>query len=397
MPTLTASLNLLERLLLLLIVASWIFWLVALYLTYRFYRGKREITPAYTPPISILIPVKGLDAEAYKNFASYCQQDYPEYELLIGVSDPADPAIPVIEKLQREFSECEIRLIMAQPEGPNLKAAMLHQLAGQAHSQVIVAIDSDMRVTPGYLRQVVAPLSDQEVGLVTCCYKGIAPETLTARLEALHMGATFLPMVMVAREFLSMRFAMGSTIALRQSDLKQIGGFESVSEYLADDYHIGKRIVDLGRKVHLSRYVMSSVLGETTFREQWNREIRWARTNRVSRPLEYPGMILTLSTPLALILLVIASFDMRSYLMLGLSMVLRWGVAWLVSDWTGNRAMRRWLLLLPLRDGLSAVTLAVGGLGHEIVWRGSKFVVKRDGKLVPEPASSSQPLEIGGP
>ena len=108
-------------------------------------------------------------------------------------------------------------------------------------------------------------------------------------------------------------------------------------------------------------------------------------------------MILTLSTPLALILLVIASFDMRSYLMLGLSMVLRWGVAWLVSDWTGNRTMRRWLLLLPLRDGLSAVTLAVGGLGHEIVWRGSKFVVKRDGKLVPKPASSSQPLEIGGP
>ena len=395
MPTLTDSLDLLERLLLLLIVASWIFWLVALYLTYRFYRGKREITPVYTPAISILIPVKGLDAEAYENFASYCQQDYPEYELLIGVSDPADPAIPVIEKLKLEFSEREISLIIAQPEGPNLKAAMLHQLAGQARSQVIVAIDSDMRVTPGYLRQVVAPLSDEEVGLVTCCYKGIAPETLTARLEALHMGATFLPMVMVARKFLSMRFAMGSTIALRQSDLKQIGGFESVSEYLADDYHIGRRIVNLSRKVHLSRYVMSSVLGETTFREQWNREIRWARTNRVSRPLEYPGMILTLSSPLALILLVIAGFEMHAFLILGISMALRWGVAWLVSDWTDNHAMRRWLPLLPLRDGLSAVILAVGGLGHEIVWRGNRFVVQDDGKLVPETTSPSQPLEIG--
>lgn len=380
-----------------LIVASWIFWLVALYLTYRFYGDKRGISPTYVPPVSILIPVKGLDAGAFKNFASYCEQDYPEYELLIGVSDPADPAIPVVEKLQRKYPEREIRLIIAQPEGSNRKAALLHHLAGQARSRVIVAIDSDMRVTPDYLRQVVAPLSDEGVGLVTCCYKGIAPETLTARLEALHMGATFLPMVMVAREFLSMRFAMGSTIAMRRGDLEQIGGFASVAEYLADDYQIGRRIVHLGRKVYLSRYVMSSVLGETTFREQWTREIRWARTTRVSRPLEYPGQILTLSTPLALILLVVASFDQRALTMLAVSMLLRWGVAWLVSAWTGNRAMRRWLILLPLRDGLSALTLAAGGLGDEIVWRGNRFVVQRDGKLVPEPATSSQTLEIGGP
>ncbi len=396
MPTLTASISLLERLLLLLIVASWIFWLVALYLTYRFYRGPRPSTPVYTPPVSIIIPVKGLDAGAYGNFSSYCEQDYPEFELLIGVSDPADAVIPVVEKLQGEYSEREIRLIVARPEGSNKKAAMLHHLAGQARSPVIVAIDSDMRVTPSYLRQVVSPLADKEVGLVTCCYRGIAPETLTARLEALHMGGTFLPMVLVAREFLSMRFAMGSTIALRRSDLEHIGGFASVSEYLADDYQIGMRMVRLGRKVYLSRYVMSSVLGETTFREQWDREIRWARTTRVSRPLEYPGQILTLSTPLALILLVVANFDPLAYLMLGVSMTLRWLVAWWVSDWTDNRAMRRWLILLPLRDGLSAVTLAVGGLGYEIVWRGSKFVVQRDGKLVPEPPSSSQPFEIGG-
>jgi ceramide glucosyltransferase len=396
MPTLTASINLFEKLILLLTIASWIFWLVALLLTYRFFRGTKETAQPYTPAVSILIPVKGVDPGAYENFASLCQQDYPQYELLIGVSDPDDPAIPVVETLQREYSGCNISLIVAQPEGTNQKAALLHHLANQARFPIIVAIDSDMRVTPSYLRQVVSPLSKEHVGLVTSCYRGVAPITFTARLEALHMGATFLPQILVARKFLSMRFAMGSTVAVRRRDLEQIGGFASVADYLADDYQIGLRMSLLGREVHLSRYVMASVIGETTFREQWDREVRWARTTRVSRPKEYPGQLLTLSTPLALILLVVTNFDSLAYLTLLVSISLRWLVAWLVSDWTGNKVMRRWMIWLPVRDGLSAVTWLVGGVGNEIVWRGQKFEVKQDGKLVPEPAPAAQPL-VGKP
>jgi len=382
-----------ETLLMLLILAGWLYWLVALLLVYDFFRPRPEPGQSFMPPVSVLKPVKGVDFEAYENFASFCQQDYPDYELIFGVADSADPIVPVIERLKRDFPECHIRLIVAVTFGANRKASLLHHLAGEAQHEVLVVSDSDMRVTPDYLKQVVAPLADERVGLVTCPYQGKSPLSFTAGLEALHMGATFLPSVIVARKVLDMRFAMGATVALRQSDLARLGGFAVMADYLADDYQLGVRIAASGLKVSLSNYVMACVLGATTFREQWDREVRWMRCSRVSRPLEYPGLLLSYSTPLSAMLVVVNRFELASLRVLVASLLLRWVVAWLISVRTGDQQVRRWLPWLPVRDLLSAATWCVGGLGRRITWRGESFVLQTDGRMQPVRAASGQAVE----
>lgn len=369
--------------LLVLTVASCAYWVIACWWVFAFFRTSTEPSPDFTPPVSILKPVRGLDYEAYENFVSFCQQDYPTYELLFGVDDPADPAVPLVRRLQHEFPHLNIRLIVAPVIGFNRKASILHTLAREARYEVLVLSDSDMRVTPTYLRRVVAPLRDECVGLVTCPYRGEMPVTFTAKLEALYMGVTFLPSVIVARRFLKMRFAMGATNAVRRRDLKRIGGFAAFADYLADDYQLGVRIANLGMRVHLSDYIVSTILGATTFREQWQREVRWAHCNRISRPMEYPGLILSFSTPLALLLLIATGLSRLGWTVLLLTLLLRWTVAWLVTIPTHNAALRRHLIWLPVRDMLTALIWCAGLLSRRVMWRGEAFVLEPGGLLRP--------------
>ncbi len=386
--------DMLGSLLLLLVLVSWLYWLIACWRVRAHFRTREEFDLLFLPPVSILKPVRGLDAGAYQNFASFCRQDYPEFELLFGVSDPADPAIPIVERLQRDFSEHAIRLVVTQVTEVNRKAGLLHVLATQAGHEVIVVSDSDMRVSPDYLSRVVAPLADKQVGLVTCSYRGEAPLTLTARLEALYLAVTFLPSVLVARKFLDMRFALGATMVLRRGDLARIGSFAAVADYLADDYQLGLRVALLGLRVHLSDYVVPTFLGATTFREQWHREVRWAQCSRVSRPLEYPGLLITFSTPLALALALVTGFAPIAWLSLIISLLLRWMVAWLVTGYIGDQTLRRWLIWLPVRDLLSALIWCAGAMGRRVVWRGEKFLLATDGRLEAVPPSAG--LSKGG-
>jgi ceramide glucosyltransferase len=372
-------------LLIALIFLSWLYWLAALLLVYDFFRPGRHHCSDFMPPISILKPVKGIDVQAYPNFASFCQQEYGEYELLFGVADPADPVIPLIERLKRDFPGRSIRVFVVHPSGANRKASLLHHLAEQAHYETLAVSDSDMRVTADYLRQVVAPLADERVGLVTCPYLGSQALNLTAGLEALHMGVTFLPSIVVARKVLNMRFAMGASVTLRRRDLTRIGGFAALADYLADDYQLGARIAGLGLQVRLSHYVMACVLGATRFLEQWDREVRWMRCACVSRPREYPGLALSYGTPLALALLVSTGAAPTSVQILLATLILRWAVAWLISSRVGDWESQRWLAWLPLRDVLSALTWCVGGLSRRIAWRGEEFVLQAGGVMQPAP------------
>ncbi len=374
--------------LLVLTVASCAYWVIACWWVFTFFRTPAEPLPDFAPPVSVLKPVRGLDHEAYENFRSFCQQDYPSYEILFGVNDPADPAVPLVRRLQREFPHLDIRLIVAPVIGYNRKASILHTLAREARHEVLVLSDSDMRVTPAYLRRVVAPLRDEHVGLVTCPYRGEIPLTFTAKLEALYIGVTFLPSVIVARRFLKMRFAMGATNAVRRRDLKRIGGFAAFADYLADDYQLGVRIADLGLRVHLSDYIVSTILGATTFREQWQREVRWAHCNRISRPMEYPGLILSFSTPLAVLLLITTGPSRLGWAVLLLALLLRWMVAWLVTIPTHNAALRQHLIWLPVRDMLTALIWCAGLLSRRVIWRGEAFVLEPGGLLRTPTASS---------
>src|SRR5580692_10497918 len=241
--------------------SSCIYYLLCLWSAARFLReGEGEggiCTERLLPPVSILKPLKGMDPEIYESFRSHCIQDYPEYEIIFGVSDPQDPAIESVKALQQEFPDRRIQLVIClEILGANVKVSNLTQMLPAARFDSLIVNDSDIRVTPDYLRTVMAPLSDSRTGMVTCLYRGVAATTLGSRLESLGISTDFCPGVLVARQLEGgIRFGLGSTLAFRRAELEKLGGFRSIVDHLADDYELGKRIASLGLQVELSSVV----------------------------------------------------------------------------------------------------------------------------------------------
>ena len=239
----------------------------------------------------------------YESFRSHCLQDYPEYEIIFGVSDPADPALQLVERLKLEFPQCAIRaMICAENLGSNTKVSNLAQMLRQAKYENILVNDSDIRVPSDYLRRVMAPLADPQVGLVTCLYRGIASPTLGSRLEALGISTDFSAGVLAARQLEGgIRFGLGSTLAFRRRDLEAIGGFEALVDYLADDYEIGRRMAERGLRVTLSDVVVETFLPAYTLRQFVDHQLRWGRTVRDSRRWGYLGLGADFWIPLGIV------------------------------------------------------------------------------------------------
>ena len=382
-----------SRLLLLLTILSWVYWLVACFCVMSFFAARRTLALANQSPVSVLKPLCGLDAALFENLQSFARQDYPEYELLFGVTDPGDPALDVVQRLQHRFPRLSIRAVVAPRTGPNDKVSVLCALAARARHDVLVVADSDMRADAGFLRRMVAPLGDPAVGLVTCLYRGADAENLPAILEALYIGATFLPSVLVARRYLNMGFALGASCALRRRDLEAIGGFEALLDYLADDYQLGARITATGKQVRLADCVLSTVLGTSNMSDQWHREVRWLKCARVSRPLEYPGLVLTFSTPLALLAAAAMGFSTLGCGVLAISLLVRWLVLRQVAEGMQDPLLRGAWLWLPLRDLLTAGVWLAALVGRRVSWRGRHFALRPGGRLqeVSPPALSPSP------
>jgi ceramide glucosyltransferase len=249
-------------------------------------------TAKFQPGVSVLKPVRGLDPNTYEAFVSQAKQNYPSFEILFGVQDRRDPIIPLIQQLQQEFSDVSIRLIVSDKSAPNGKVSTLMELAAHARYPVWVVNDGDIKVTPEYLNSVVAPLQDEQVGVVTCPYRA-EPHTLPAAWEALGISTDFMPSTLVAPLVGVREFGLGSTLAFRSRDLEQAGGFRALREYLADDYQLAKRITGLGKRALLSTYTVETALSEATWRGVWQHQLRWGTTVRSSKGGGYIGLPLT--------------------------------------------------------------------------------------------------------
>ncbi len=336
------------------------------------------------PPVSILKPLKGTDPEMYESFRSHCLQDYPEYEIIFGVSDAKDPSIELVERLKAEFPQRAIRLLVCRENmGANAKVSCLAQMLREARYEHLFVNDSDIRVAPDYLHRVLAPLSDAKVGLVTCLYRGEANSTLGSRLESLGISTDFCAGILAARQLEGgLRFGLGSTLAVRRRDLQAIGGFEAFVDYLADDYQIGNRIAGLGREVKLSDVVVETFLPRYTLRGFFDHQLRWARTVRDSRFWGYVGLGFTFGLPWAVLCLVLSRGAGWAWTLLVLTTGTRAAVAIIVGRLVlGDRQVVRFLALIPLRDVLALVVWLVSFAGHTVAWRGVSFRL-RDGKLV---------------
>ncbi|MGC2741440.1 MAG: bacteriohopanetetrol glucosamine biosynthesis glycosyltransferase HpnI [Candidatus Acidiferrales bacterium] len=372
--------------LMILALASFAYYVVAIFAALRFFgaRRMRDAVPSdFTPPISILKPIYGLDRETYENYASFCLQDYPDYEILFCVSDDQDPAIPVIAELARNFPERSIQLIVgSEPLGVSDKVNKLCRMVRAAKHEIVVVSDSDVRVGPGYLCTIAAPFRDSKVGAVTCLYRGLTDGSLAANLEAIGNSTDFTAGVLVAWLLGDVNFTLGATMATTKTRLAEIGGFESLVDHFSDDYELGNRIAARGHRVELSTFPVGIVYPAQSLGDAFRHQLRWNLSIRYSRPAGHLGLIFTQGLPLALLAAVFApSAAWAVALMLGY-LVLRGASAWIIGVWgMGDGLLRGKMELLPLRDLFAFVVWVVSFFPQRIHWRGKKFYV-REKRLV---------------
>jgi len=350
-------------------------------------RRQKESSPARgasLPSVSVLKPLKGVDPRAWECFSSHSEQEYPEFELIFGVSDVTDPAVELVQRLRQKYPSRRIELVVCEKDlGSNAKVSNLIQMLPKARHEVLLVSDSDICVPPGYLRRVIAPLADFSVGLVTCLYRGVASATLGSQLESWSINTDFVPGVLSARVLeKGLRFGLGSTLAFRRSDLAAIGGFEGIVEYLADDYEVGRRIAALGKRVELSDIVVETFLPPYSLRQFFAHQFRWSRTVRGARRWGYAGLMFTFGFVWALALLLVGRGASWAWALAAVTV----GARILVAIASGRAVLddrRFWpsIYLLPMRDLIAPLIWGLSFAGNRISWRGDVFQVK-EGRLV---------------
>ena len=355
-------------------------------------RRQRALGLSFTPPATIFKPVRGADAEAYENFASFCRQDYPDYQILFGAREADDPAVPIIRQLIADFPERDIELVISTNEiGHNAKVSNLHNMSAKAKHDILLIADSDIRVAPDYLRRVVAPMRQEKVGMVTCLYRGVNATTAAGLLENLGISSTFGPEVCSSRALEGIAFALGSTIAMRRELLEKIGGFPAVADYLADDFLLGNLTARAGYEVVLSDCVVEHVARPDTMATMLKHQLRWGRSTRISRPWGYRGLILTYGTATSLMALLAWNFAGAMWRLLAVTMLARFLPVFLIGVYgLKDQALARYFWLVPIRDLITFGVWLVSFAGDEIEWRGKKFRVLPGGELAPAKQKESR-------
>jgi ceramide glucosyltransferase len=370
-----------------------IYYLIALYSSWRYFRQPQQAArAAFTPPVSILKPIRGIDPDAYENFSSFCRQDYPEYEILFCVSDREDPILPVIERLQREFPERRIQVFFGSGRtAPNDKVAKLARLVEEAQYEYVVINDSDVRARPDYLRSVVEPLQDFSVGATTCFYASIGEESFTDGLQTVGMLSDFYAGVLVAWQLDGVKFALGPTIATTREHLAGCGGYAAIENRPADDLLVGRLIAEQGLEVRLLPYVVDTVADFQSLCDLVHKRLRWIVVMRHMRPWGHLGLLLTQGLPWSLAAIAVHPTAAVAFGYLGTYFALRCAITWLIGA-HGLKRPAQWkqMPLIAVWDALAFAIWVASFLRRSIRWRGADYYI-REGVLVPAGGAASQP------
>jgi ceramide glucosyltransferase len=359
-------------------------YLFIIFAARNFFQRHRAAPRDFTPPISVLKPVYGLDYEAYENFASFCHQDYPEYEILFGVTHDQDAAVPVIRKLMADFPALPIRLIVTPEKiGSNDKVNKLCGMARAARHNLLVQSDADIRVGADYLRSMAAPFRDATVGATTSFFTGLALPSLWPELEAIYLSTDFMPSVLMAQQLEGVHFALGATVAVTRASLVAIGGFEALADDAADDYELGFRIAARGYRVELVEGSVKTWCSHPSLHDFFIQRLRWAIMARQSRPLGYVGLVFTQGLPWTILAVLFAPTPLRALGFVAAYLILRLGVVWTMGIWglQDDLLKRRWWLV-PLWDAFAFAIWLASLLWSRVRWRGVDYQVA-DGRLIP--------------
>lgn len=367
-----------SALLVLVWVVTWAYVGAAVLASLRFSRrpmgasGERR-------PISVLKPLYGAEPGLFENLRSFADQDYPDFQVVLGLRDRTDGALPVARALIEARPQRDVALVVdPHASGSNLKVANLENMLPAARHDLIVIADSDMRVTRDYLAVVAAPLADPAIGIVTCLYKGVADGGLWSRLSALHINFSFLPGALVGDWMRVGGGCFGATIALRREVLERIGGFGRLRHELADDHRMGSAVRALGLKAVLSPYIVENRVAEPSLASLWRHELRWARTSRMMAPGGFAGSVVTHAVALAALAALVCE-PVAAGALLAASLLLRWASSAAIARWLD--LPREGLWLLPLRDVLSFAVFVGSFCGRNVSWRDRFLRVEPGGRM----------------
>jgi ceramide glucosyltransferase len=356
-----------------------VYYLVTIFAAVRFFRGERaRRLPDFAPPVSLLKPVHGVDFRSHVNFASFCIQNYPNYEILFCVNDMDDPAVPFLQQAIKDFPECSIRILSNAPRvGSNQKVNNLILLAQEAKHEIIVQSDGDVMVSPDYLKSVVAEFADPAVGVVSCFYRGVAEKNFWAEVEAVGAASDFFAGALVANLPGSVTFALGASVATTKTWLAKIGGYQALADLLADDYEIGNRVYRAGGKVLLSREAVWTMYPAQTLKSFWEHQVRWARTVRLVRPASFFGLVVTHGLPWCVLAAAVAPTALIGVGFVAAYLVLRLLMAWVVGVWgVRDEVLRKKLWLVPVRDAIHFAVWLAGFASNRVKWGGVEYAIE---------------------
>ena len=365
-----------------LLTCSWLYWALVVVAAIRWSRRKYPPQPR-GEPVSIVKPLCGMDPGLAENLATFCRQHYPNYEVLFVAEEPEDPGLQVARDVASRHEDCSVRVLSGSTcTGLNRKIRNLITAESAARHSVIALSDSDMRVTSDYLARVTAPLSDPSVGVVTCLYRAWKPEGVASRLEALAIGAEFIPSVLAAWLLLGADFGFGSTIVIRREALVAIGGFAAIADELADDYRLCEKVRQSGWREVLSDYVVDYVPGRQSLKDVCLRRLRWARTVRLLHPAGMLGSVVVHGFALSLLLMAMRPSATTAATALA-TFFYRMGCAWYVGrHCTGDQNLPGLAWLLPLHDVWSFAIWLLSFWPTKVTWRGRSLSVDTRGRIL---------------
>jgi ceramide glucosyltransferase len=349
----------------------------------------------FEPPVTVLKPVYGLEKSLKANLRSICLQDYPVYQVVFCFQRPDDPALPLAWEIQEEFGADLVSVVVSQIQaGPNGKVNNLAGGLAEARHEILVMSDSDVRVRPDYLRTIVGPLADPQVGCVCTLFKVTKAQRWFEKLELLTINAEFIPNVIFAHLTGSSKFCLGPSIALRRSILKAIGGLESLADFLVEDYELGRRIWTAGQRIAILPYFAAVTVDLQRFTQWWDHQCYWDQNTWAARPLGFSATIITRAVPFALMFAVIRLGDVVGLAILGITLALRLAsigglLQWGLRDREGVRS----LFLLPLRDLFGLVSWARVYTRRTVIWRGQEFILTSHGRLLPCEGKALTPVQ----
>lgn len=347
------------------------------------------------PAVTVLKPVHGLEKHQRENLRSTCIQDYPEFQVVFSVQDPLDPALPLLRELQQEFGTERVAIAIDTCR-PGTNGKINNMIGGlrQARHDVLVISDSDVRLKPDYLRTIVAPLGEPGVGCVCTLYKAAGADTWYEKIELLTLNADFITNVLFAHVSGASKFCLGASAALHRSTLEQIGGLEALSDYLVEDYEMGRRIWTLGKKVAIVPYFVDTIVDLKSPSQWWNHQIYWDQNTRAARPMAFLATALVRSVPFALLYALVRMGDSLGLTVLAGAVALRLISAAIILGWgIRDREGVRSLGLLVFRDLSSLATWLLAFTKRTTVWRGTSFTLTRDGRLIAQKPATEDELQ----